>query len=241
MTSPQAHSKAPAPTGISRRSFVIGASIAATIGLAHYARPTHLIADQSEPLDLEKLIPSKFGSWEIDPHVPVILPPPDLQASINKIYSQVLTRTYRDQGGHQIMLSLAYGRNQTDAVQVHKPEGCYGGQGFGLTPVQVQLAEIDGRQIPVRRTVASKMGRVEPITYWTVIGDTIAAKSWQEKVRQIKYALNRQIPDGLLFRMSSINTNENLAYRLHEQFANDLIAATPPESRARLVGLVTEM
>lgn len=241
MTSPQAQSGAPLQAGISRRSFLIGASIAGSIGLAHYARPTHLVADQASPLDLETLIPAKFGNWEIDPHVPVLLPPPDLQASLNQIYSQVLARTYRNQDGQGIMLSVAYGRNQTDAVQVHKPEGCYGGQGFGLTPVNVHVLHLNGRDIPVKRMVASKIGRIEPITYWALIGDTVAAKNWQEKVRQIKYALNRQIPDGLLFRVSSINTDAERAYKLHEQFANDLITGIPSELRPRLVGRTSVM
>lgn len=219
-----------------RRSFVLLGAALASVALARYARPTHLVADQLSALDLEKAVPTKFGQWEIDTHVPVVLPSPDLQASLDRIYSQVLARTYRDADGNSLMLSLAYGRNQTDAVQIHKPEGCYGGQGFALSPVNVAKLSIGDRDFPVRRLVATKHARIEPITYWTLIGDTIAAKSWQEKVRQIEYAVNRQIPDGLLFRMSSIDGDRERAYQLHVRFAKDLIKSLPADVVQRIIG-----
>ena len=54
------------------------------------------------------------------------------EAIINKIYNQTLTRTYINPRGDRIMLSIAYGRDQSDALQMHKPELCYPAQGFRL-------------------------------------------------------------------------------------------------------------
>jgi len=45
---------------------------------------------------------------------------PEQEAQINKIYNQTLTRTYVNPTGERIMLSIAYGGDQTDNMAVHK-------------------------------------------------------------------------------------------------------------------------
>jgi hypothetical protein len=53
----------------------------------------------------------------------------------------------------------------------------------------------------------------------------------------MRYGLHGVIPDGMLFRISSIDGDEQRAYQLHQAFAADLVAALTPEARARLAGL----
>lgn len=57
---------------------------------------------------------------------------PELANNLDKLYSQTLTRTYINNDGYRIMLSVAYGENQlsSDVTQVHRPEFCYVAQGF---------------------------------------------------------------------------------------------------------------
>jgi hypothetical protein len=49
--------------------------------------------------------------------------------------------------------------------------------------------------------------------------------------------LTGQIPDGLLFRISSIDTDKQRAFSMQQQFAADLLASVPPATRKRLSGL----
>jgi EpsI family protein len=137
--------------------------------------------------------------------------------------------------GERIMLSLAYGRNQTDAVQVHKPEGCYQGQGFGVSDVSVQMLKLGARELPVRRMVATRLDRVEPVTYYTVIGNVVSSTGWREKVVQLEYAMSKRIPDGLLVRVSSLGQPQ-AQYDIQQRFLNDMLQAIPAAWRHRFVG-----
>jgi EpsI family protein len=91
--------------------------------------------------------------------------------------------------------------------------------------------------IPVRRLVAVQGSRVEPITYWMTIGDKIArADSGTWKLERFKLGLTGKIPDGLLFRLSSISRDDVGAYQAHQAFTQDLLKALPEKDRARFVG-----
>jgi hypothetical protein len=50
-------------------------------------------------------------------------------------------------------------------------------------------------------------------------------------------ALTGQVPDGLLFRVSSIDPDQRHAWGLQDQFVNDLLAAVPIAIQARLAGV----
>lgn len=226
---------------ISLKSLLIFFILVTTAGLGYWARPTHLLAEQSAPADFENLIPKHFGEWQLDSTQEVIIPSPDVQAAVNAIYSQTITRTYINRSGTRIMLSLAYGRNQSDAIQVHKPEGCYAGQGFGVSPVMHSQVQIGGRSIPVRRIIATRLERREPVTYWVLIGNTISTLNWQEKIVQLKYGMRRIVPDGLLLRVSSIQRDENEAFRQQDKFLSDLVQSIPAQQRVRIVGTQSQL
>jgi Protein of unknown function (DUF3485) len=53
----------------------------------------------------------------------------------------------------------------------------------------------------------------------------------------MQYALEGQIADGLLFRVSSIDPNLPRAYAAQQQFIADLMASVSPDDRLRLAGL----
>jgi EpsI family protein len=90
--------------------------------------------------------------------------------------------------------------------------------------------------IPVKRLVAKQGTRVEPITYWITVGDQVAVDGFKWKLAQIKYGLTGKIPDGLIFRISSIDSNPKNAYIVQDDFVNRLLAALSTDTRDRLVG-----
>ncbi|WP_018506428.1 exosortase-associated protein EpsI, B-type [Thiobacillus thioparus] len=222
---------------ISFRHLVIGLCMFAAAGMALALKPTVRIVDGEPKLDLETLIPKAFGDWKIDETIVPLISNPEQQALIKEIYNQTLTRTYVNSNGEHIMLSIAYGGDQSDNMDVHKPEVCYPAQGFQIlkNPTIGSFATGEG-SIPVKRLVATQGRRIEPITYWTTVGDTVAVNGLKWKLQQLKYGLTGKIPDGLLFRISSIQADDTKAYHIQDAFTRDLLKAMSPDGRQRIIG-----
>jgi EpsI family protein len=222
---------------INFKHLVIGLCMFAAAGMALALKPSTKIADAGPRIDLETLIPKTFGDWKIDETIVPLIADPQTQAKLDKIYSQTLSRTYVNSRNERIMLSIAYGGDQTDTMAVHKPEVCYPAQGFQIlkSPV-VSTFSTEGSSIPVKRLVATQGARIEPITYWTTVGDKVAVSGWKWKLQQMKYGLTGQIPDGLLFRISSIQADESAAYQVQDDFSRALLGAMTPEGKARIIG-----
>ena len=117
---------------ISFKHLVIGVCMFAAAGMALALKPTEKVADAGPKIDLEVLIPKTFGDWKVDETITPLIANPEEEALINKIYNQTLTRTYVNSQNERIMLSIAYGGDQSDSMAVHKPEVCYPGQGFQI-------------------------------------------------------------------------------------------------------------
>jgi EpsI family protein len=222
---------------ISFKHFIIGLCMFAAAGMALALKPTHKIADSGPKVDLETLIPKTFGDWKIDETIAPLIANPEQQARINKIYNQTLTRTYINSRNDRIMLSIAYGGDQSDSMAVHKPEVCYPAQGFQIlkSPTISTFSTGEGN-IPVKRLVATQGQRIEPITYWTTVGDKVAISGLKWKLQQLKYGLTGKIPDGLLFRISSIQADDAMAYKTQDAFTRDLLKAMSPSGRERIIG-----
>lgn len=222
---------------ISFKHLLIGLFMFAAAGMALALKPTQKIADTGPKVDLEVLIPQQFGEWKMDQTIVPLIANPEQEALIKKIYSQTLTRTYINSSGDRIMLSIAYGGSQTDTMSVHKPEVCYPAQGFQILKNASDTFSTGEGSIPIKRLVAVQGPRIEPITYWTTVGDTVAAASgFKWKLNVLKYGLTGKIPDGLLFRISSIQADEAKAYQTQDTFARDLLQAMSPSGRERLIG-----
>jgi EpsI family protein len=219
-----------------RTAFLIGVlMIAGSIG-AVVARPDMKAAASGPGFNLEKMIPKQFGDWREDPQRLVQVVNPQLQKALDEAYSQILTRTYVNADGYRIMLSLAYGTDQRGHLRTHDPESCYPSQGFTLHRREaLQLATPFGN-IPVRRLFTSKGPRVEPVTYWMKVGDR-AVEPWQSRLVELGYTLIGRIPDGLLFRVSSVDPDQAQANRLQERFIGELLQAMSPAERKHLSAL----
>jgi EpsI family protein len=221
---------------ISFKHLVIGLCMFAAAGMALALKPTQKIADAGPQVDLEVMIPKQFGDWKIDESITPLIANPEQEALISKIYSQTLTRTYVNANGERIMLSIAYGGDQSDGMQVHKPEICYPAQGFQILKNDTDTFSTGETSIPVKRLVATQGQRIEPITYWRTVGDAVEVSGVKWKFQQLKYGLTGKIPDGLLFRISSIQADEAKAYQTQDKFTRDLLKAMSPRGRERIVG-----
>jgi EpsI family protein len=201
------------------------------------AKPSAKATQVGPRFVLEETVPRRFGDWhEMSERGAKVVDPATKQL-LDKLYSQMLTRTYVNSRGYQVMLSLAYGDDQRGGLAAHKPEVCYPAQGFTLLSLsEVQLSTPFGA-IAAKRLETSIGARKEPVTYWFAVGDTAIKNKIQQRLVEIKLSLTGQIPDGLLFRVSSIDENSVGAFAAQDQFIADLLAAVPVDGRKRLSGL----
>ncbi|ABB73555.1 EpsI family protein [Nitrosospira multiformis ATCC 25196] len=209
----------------------------AASGLALALKPTQKIADQGPAVDLEKIIPKEFGDWREEQHNFIQMVDPQQKELIERIYTQTLSRTYANSNGYRIMLAIAYGDDQRDSMQTHYPEVCYPAQGFELISREKGSVVSPTGSIPVVQLVTSlEKHRIEPVTYWVMIGDMPIVQGWKKKLAEMQYGLRGLIPDGLLFRVSSIDEDNRHAFEMHQAFINDILAAMPVIQRKRFSG-----
>ncbi len=218
----------------------VGVLVACMVGAAiagEVMRPDLRLAEIKPRIALDTQIPQSFGDWRVDTAIRPVVPDPSLQAMLDSLYSQTLARTYINRAGERVMLSIAYGSDQSnEATAVHRPEFCYSAQGFRVRATGTALLTIGQTQVPVARVVAQLGQRNEPITYWVTLDEAATLPGLGRKLEQIRYGLKGQIPDGMLVRVSSISTSETNAHALQQQFLDQLYTAVPAEVRGRYFG-----
>ena len=220
------------------RNSIVLMLMLATSALAVALRPTQKIAEQGAKVELEALVPHGFSGWtEVETTTAQIVDP-GTQEMLNTIYSQMVSRTYINSDGYRIMLSLAYGGDQSRDMQVHRPEVCYSAQGFRVGDQTKAALGVQSHTLPVMQLVATAGARIEPITYWIRVGDKLARGNIELGLARISYGLRGQIADGLLVRVSSIDRDLPNAYKRQERFINDLIGAIPEGERKALIGKI---
>jgi EpsI family protein len=225
----------PNSTALVLAALMCGAAVA---GIA--ARPSAKAADRGNAIVLETAVPREFGEWTELPDQKAQVVNPQTQELLDKLYSQTLTRTYVNKQGYRIMLSMAYGDDQRGGLQAHRPEVCYPAQGFKLGKVEDGTLPTSFGPIDVRRIMTELGPRSEPVTYWLTVGDQIIRNTFDKRIAEIRLGLTGQIPDGLLFRVSSIDNDTTRAFAMQQKFAADMLAAVPIETRRQLSGLSSQ-
>jgi len=218
-------------------------AILGSAALAEALKPRELMASASTVPNLETVIPRKFGQWTLVPNVGLVTPSGPTgyvrqQELSAKIYSQELGRGYTDGAGHVVMLLVAYGPIQDYRLKAHLPEVCYGAAGFrvsGKTVTKLSYGD-DAVPLALSRITAAKEGRFEPVTYWMRIGHDVVTGVFDRQMARMKYGLQGLIPDGALFRVSTVGMTEEASYRLQDQFIRDLIGAIPAQNQRFFVG-----
>lgn len=223
---------------LTRRAAVMAVAMAALGAGIPLAAPSRLLADTRGGVTLEQLIPTRFGDWVMQPNQAGGIVNPTLDAMLAQLYSETLTRTYINSQGYRIMLSMAYGRDQRGSLQLHYPEVCYPAQGFTVRSNVRDELRLDAQHpVPVRRLVTDlNRSRPEPVTYWTLIGNQTALGGLEKKRIEASYALKGYVPDGLLFRMSSVDNDSARSFAAQDNFARELLQALPESQRVRLAG-----
>ena len=219
------------------RALWILLAMCATALLTRWIEPSIRLADQGTKINLESMIPREIGNWRIDDRqsATVVIPEGGL---ISRLYQQVLSRTYiHATSGRAVMLSIAYGENQSHSHDLHVPDVCYPAGGFQIE--RASRGELTLRQgsIPVKRLVTRLHKRNELLTYWAIVGDHVATSAIGTKLTALAYGLKRTIPDGIIFRVSTIGLTDETAFATQQEFVQDLFDTLSPQDRKRLAAL----
>jgi EpsI family protein len=218
-----------------RRALILSAAACAgAVVTAEALKPRRLLVDRVGEARLADWIPTVCGAWRQDDSM--LTGSVVTGGLVDTLYQQVISRFYRHEDGRVVMLSVAYGRVQSDSLQLHTPDVCYPAQGFTLADPQDGRVVMGRTSLAVRRVVARLSGRIEPMTWWAMVGDKVAMGGTARKAAQLQYALGGELPDGMIIRISSLGSDAAREWSQQESFVRQLADALPDAVRLRMFG-----
>lgn len=219
----------------SRRDFLIGALCAGAAGTA-WARTPRQRTSLLNGRKLEALLPKQFADWHEVPSDALVVPQSE-NSLASKLYSQSLGRIYQAEDGKAVMMLIAYGDTQSDQLQLHRPEVCYPAFGFNIVnSAESQIILSPKVTVPARTLTATSPSRTEHVSYWTRVGEYLPQSGRDQAIDKVKIALAGEIPDGVLVRISSLETEATAGYALNQRFAAAMLSAFDPAGRPALIG-----
>lgn len=189
------------------------------------------------------MIPTKFKKWkEISSPFTQVGLTTDKNSLVNQLYDGVLMRTYVNDKGDQVMLALAYAREQKQDIKIHRPEVCYVAQGFEMlkktsSNISMQQSQIT-KPVAMNRLLLRNQNRSEAVSYWIRIGDAYPGDGMAARMKILREGLHGKVLDGILVRASTVLENESdsgTAYQNQEEFLKDLLNSLPPKQQALFV------
>lgn len=207
---------------IDRRSLLIGATLVGGAALTFYREPTKVAVAMPEKV-FRGLIPRQVGNWQSRKSDELVVPQEDEFTA--KLYENLETFVYEGANVPIMMLLLAYNSVQQNDVQAHRPEVCYPAGGYPIIfseelAIKYKSKVISGRYLIAERGPSS----FEHIIYWIRIGDSFPASWARQRLDMALINASGIIPDGALFRVSTINQsnikNISLVQNFIDEFAD---------------------
>lgn len=219
---------------LQRRDLIVGGGLLGLAAFTFSRLPrTRLVMT---PGSIESIFPPRFAGWQVSTDGGFVLPPED-ERKAAAVYDDQLALTYTNQSDTQIMLLIAYAREQSGMLMIHRPESCYPGAGFTITADRPASIALDKKSsVPGRFISARNLPRIEQVLYWSRLGNDFVT-SWDEERESLaKQNLKGLIPDGALIRLSLIGADEGRALTELSNFAAALYGSTGQQGRALLAG-----
>lgn len=219
-----------------RRTLILGGLAVSGLAIAEALKPRDLLARTRTGYDYDALVPPSFPGWAAVELQQGQIVDPSVVETINRFYSQTVTRAYLDPAQQLLMLSLAYGEVQNDEMRVHLPEVCYAAQGFQVTMLGAKPVHIDDFTLPVNMVSATQGSRKEIVSYFVKVGDILVGRGLKRKLAAMEYSMRGIIPDGLLVRVSSFGDDATQAFNMHRRFFTQLYDASDAKGRQAIFG-----
>jgi EpsI family protein len=133
------------------------------------------------------------------------------------------------------MLLIAQSGSQTGILQIHRPEICYTAGGYQLSAIERYPVRLPGVTVPAISLSATSDSRVEQMVYWTRVGDHLPATWREQRLAVARDNLAGIIPDAVLVRVSTINSDKDAALGVINNFIGAMMASISPQMRKVLI------
>ena len=210
-----------------RRSIIIGAGLTAAGALAYLRTPV-AVNEAFKPAGFSAAIPVTVGGWTSRKSAEVVLPPQD---DSNKLYENLETRIYEGPSLPAIMLLIAFSSIQQNDIQVHRPEVCYPASGYPILWSQPIELGFGSTSLAGRELLADRGGLRERIVYWVRVGNAFPTNWAEQRTTMALQNLQGSIPDGALFRVSSIEEPDSSKSVALRQFIEIFLSTVSPSFR----------
>ena len=183
--------------------FWIAASLLTSTGLLLYARNSSEIIPSREPL---ASFPRTLGEWAssdipLGQDVLDILGPGDF-----------LLRDYRESGGSDVDLFIAYFPSQRSGDAIHSPKNCLPGAGWApVSSARITLSLPGHAPFPANQYLIAKGEDRRLVLYWYWAHDRAVASEYAAKFYLVADSIRQRRSDGALIRATtSLAPNESL-------------------------------
>ncbi len=221
---------------MNRRDLLLGGAMLGAAGTALALTPRQRLILLKNGRKLEDIIPRKVGSWSMTPSDSFVLPKSEGSLA-DRLYNETLTWLFVAPDNVPIMLVIAYGAVQNDALQLHRPEVCYTAVGFVIEQSRVVNLPLGGSaMLPVRELEAVSTTRIETITYWTRIGDDLPTDGSDQRRVKLRQQMAGFLADGILVRISTTSEASPPVFEALTRFAVEMVSGMAPADRDVLVG-----
>lgn len=218
------------------RVWIAALALCAAALAAEAWRPDRTLA-RASMLSLESVVPAHLQGWRVEAAPPPVSPRAEREPGAAHPDQQILSRTYVDEAGRRVMLVISYGIDPSvDGLQGHRPEFCYQAQGFSVRFLGDERLAPDAGALPVRRLLAERGTRREPITYWMLVGNRAVRPGWERKIAQLRFGLAGTVPEGLLVRVSTLDREAASGHAVQAEFIRALLDSVDAGVRPRLAG-----
>ncbi len=225
---------------MNRRDLIVGGACLAALGAAEALRPRTIMTLRGRE-KIADLLPRDMPGWSSTEGGggDIVVPrTPDSLSS--RLYTDLVARIYSPSDGSvepPIMLLVAYGENQSDMLQLHRPESCYPAVGFRVVHRHLSNIPVGRRaMIPGVELTAVSGDRTEDIVYWTRMGEYLPQTSGEQRRDRLLMSLNGIIGDGVLVRCSAVRTGTEPNFKSIHAFIARLAQNIRPVERKVLLG-----
>jgi len=223
---------------LQRRDILFGVPLIAAAGAAQALKPRNRLNFLGDK-KLEDVVPLSFAGWEVIPSNAIVLPEVREGSLASELYDQQLGRLYVSDTRRPVMLVMAYGNTQSDLLQLHRPEACYSAVGFEISQSRRTDIPVATTSLPARELLATSNDRIEPVLYWTRIGDFLPTSGNEQRLMKLRTEMQGYVADGILVRMSTVGEGTAEEFADLRIFAAEMLKASKPSGLAALVGRPT--
>lgn len=216
---------------LDRRTAFLGAGLAA-LGVGYHLRTPTFAAEPIDGETFSDAIPDKIGGWKSRKSADLVLPAED--EAQDALYQNLETRIYEGAGLPAVMFLLGFSSIQQNNIQIHRPEVCYPANGYPILSAKSIKIDYGQTRIGARELVAKRGELNERIIYWVRVGDDFPTGWLEQRFSMARSNLLGQVPDGLLLRVSMIETPSVESSGALRDFISALLAETPESFREKV-------